>query len=119
MTTAISAQDIGELGSEALSVIAGNLEVNDLANLDGDLASGIFGQVTDDAFGLFDDSRVEAVLEVLDADFFNAGAASFDSLPGGTTIFDQLDLDSPDALLDLIAGQDAGAFFGGLFSGNN
>ena len=119
LTTAIDSQDIGELGSEVLSVIAGNLEINDLANLNGDLASGIFGQVTDEAFGAFDPQRVEVALEVLNADFFNAGAADFGALLPGTTIFDQVDFDTPDALQDLIAGQDAGAFFGGLFSSDS
>ena len=96
-----------------------SLGIEQAMELQGDLASGIFGQVTDETLGTFDHGRLEAALTALDADFFNAGAASFDSLPGGTTIFDQLDVDSPDALLDLVAGQDAGAFFGGLFSGNN
>ena len=43
------------LGSDVLLVIATSLEVEALAALEGDLAGGIFGLVTDETLSTFDD----------------------------------------------------------------
>ena len=119
LTTAIDANDIGTLGSEVLGVIAGNLEIGDLANLDTILAGGIFGQVTDQALSEFDSGRLEAALDALDANFFAAGAEGFDGIPGAVTIFDQLSVDSPDALAALLGDEGTQDFFSGALFGSN
>ncbi len=83
------------------------------------MAGGIFGLVTDETLSLFDDGRIEAALDALDADFFNGGAADFASLTGGDTIFDQIEFVSPDALVDLLNEQGTLGFFGGVLFGDN
>jgi len=119
LTTGVGASDINALGSDVLSVIASNLEVEDLASLGGELAGGIFGLVTDETLSTFDDGRIEAALTALDADFFNAGSADFANLVGGNTVFDQIDFESPQALVDLLGDQGTQDFFGGDLFGNN
>ena len=117
LTTAIDANDIGGLGGVVLEIIAGGLDVADLAALDTDLAGEIFEQVSDDALTAFDDSRVEAALDSLDANFFNAGAAGFDSIAGGDTIFDQVYYATPEVLVNLFEGNGLTDVFGGKLFG--
>ena len=118
LTTAIDANDIGTLGEEVLEIIAGGLEVVDLASLDTDLAGEIFEKVSDDTLTAFDDSRLEAALDSLDANFFDAGADAFDSITGGDTTFDQIDFGTPEVLVELFEGAALENVFGGnLFGG--
>ena len=95
------------------------LGIEQAMELQGDLASGIFGQVTDETLGTFDDGRLEAALTALDADFFNAGASDFADLSGANTIFDQIEFESPEALADLFGDQGTQDFFGGSLFGTN
>ena len=119
LTTGVGANDINALGSDGLSVIASNLDVEDLASLEEDLAGGIFGLVTDEAPSTFDDGRLEAALTALDADFFNAGASDFADLQSASTIFDLIELENPEALAALFSDQTTQDFFGGSLFGNN
>ena len=119
LTVGIGAGDINALGSAVLSVIASNLAVEDLAALEGSLVGEIFGLVTDETLRAFDDGRIEAALAALDADFFNAGAADFANLAGGNTVFDQIEFDSPEALVELFGDQGIQDFFAEAIFGNN
>ena len=117
LTTAINATGIGNLGGEVLEVIAESLEVSDISSMDNELAGGIFGGVSDQAIQSFDLDRLEATLDALNADFFNAGGAGFDSITGGGTTFDLFSIEAPDSLQNVI-GDNAESIFGGnLFGG--
>ena len=117
LTTAIDATGIGNLGGEVLDVIAESLELSDIAALGSELAAGVFGGVSDQAIASFDADRVEATLDALNADFFGAGAAGFDSIGGGDTAFDLFSFEAPDALQSVV-GDNAESIFGGnLFGG--
>ena len=98
LITALEADDIDKLEPAVVTIVAEKIEVDDLVTLDTDLAGAIFGQVRDGAIASFTDDRVRATLVALDADFFSAGAAGFDAIPGVTTIFDQVDFDPPPRL---------------------
>ena len=118
LTTAIEANDIDKLGSDVLTVIAEKIDVDDLATLHTELAGAIFELVSDGAIGSFTDDRVEATLVALGADFFGAGATDFEGIASGTTVFDQVDFESPESLLDLVgAGVGESLFGGNLFGG--
>ena len=58
---------------------------------------------------------MDAVLEALNADFFDAGAAGFEQIAGGNTIFDLINFDVPPALVDLLGGGDFENPFASLF----
>lgn len=115
LTTALAANDVDTLGSDVVSVIAGNIGVSDFVALDTDLAGSIMKRVPDNALNDFADDRVEAALVALDADFFGIGATDFDGIAGGDSIFDALDVESPQPLLDLFSGVGQGLFGGNLF----
>ena len=119
LTTALDPDDIDELEPAVVTVVAQNIEVDDLATLNTELAGAIFEQVSDAAIGSFTDDRVQAALAALDADFFSAGAASFDAIPGNTTIFDQVDFEPPQPLVNLVGGGIGQSLFGGNLFGNN
>ena len=119
LITALEADDIDKLEPAVVTIVAEKIEVDDLVTLDTDLAGAIFGQVRDGAIASFTDDRVRATLVALDADFFSAGAAGFDAIPGVTTIFDQVDFDPPDYLVDLVGGGVGQRLFGGNLFGNS
>ena len=59
--------------------------------------------VTDETLSTFDDGRIEVALTALDADFAN--------FAGGNTVFDQVEFENPQSLLDLFGGQGTQDFF--------
>ena len=101
LTTAIEATGIDSLAGEVLEAIAESLAVSDIAGLDSDLAAEVFGGVSDEAITSYDAGRTEAALDALDADFFDAGGAGFDSIAGGDTAFDLISFEASEALQSL------------------
>ncbi|MCH8799691.1 MAG: hypothetical protein IH963_02155 [Chloroflexi bacterium] len=115
LTTGINANDIGALGESVLESIVGSLRPDDFSALSNEKAGKIFQGVGDGSISRLSDEHLGAALDVLDAKFFEAGAAGFSDIQGRVTTFDQVSFETPPALLDLFAGQDLEDFFGGLF----
>ena len=95
--------------------IVGGLDSGDFSALSREKAGELFQGVGDSSISGLPDEHTVAVLDALEANFFEAGAAGFSDIAGRTTAFDQAVLETPPALLDLVAGQGSGGVFGGLF----
>lgn len=119
MTAAVNPSEVGTLDFAVLEVIAGNLDVSDRASLNAELASEVFGHVQDPTILSYDDARLEAVLDALNADYFHAGAADFGDLGAQVTIFGLVATESPGILNDLLAQQQEQDFFSGVLFQNN
>ena len=119
LTTAINANDIGNLGGEILEQLVQGSESGDLSALDNDRAGEIFALVGDDIIGGFDGDHVAAALDALGADFFGAGATGFEGIAGGDTVFDLIDFEAPEALADLLTGEEFENLFANSFTTNS
>ena len=113
-----SGEDIFQVDEDSLS-----------AGLDALLNGGGLDQLTDDAVGggfaglsgdiifeiLNDVADAAIALDILDADLIGSGGEGFDGIVGVSTVFDQVDFEAPELLLDLIGGDVAVALFGAFF----
>ena len=98
---AIDANDIGNLGESKLEAIVEGLETDDLSVLEQEKASEIFEGVGDSVILTLPDDSKDAALDALDANFFDRGTRFNFDLPKDT-IIEQLELETPPVLEDLL-----------------
>jgi hypothetical protein len=114
LTTAIDANQVAGLGSDALQVVVNQVNVDDFQTLNPDLAGAILGVVSDDTIAGFDPERALAALVASGADFFQSGGGIFNDIVGGDTVFDQQQIGTSDALLNLVDPDLVASFFGAI-----
>ena len=93
------------LGGDGLDLVDPDAFGGAIAGLSGDIILDIFDDL----------AEAGAILETVGADLFGSGGLGFEGLLGGDTIFDQLDFDAPDDLLDLVGGEVGESIFATLF----
>ena len=93
------------LGGDGLDLVEADAFGGAIAGLSGDIILDIFDNL----------EEAGAILETVGADLFGSGGLDFEGIAGVDTIFDQLDFDAPEDLLDLVAGEVGDTLYGALF----
>lgn len=102
LTTAINAIDIGNLGEQKLVAIVNGLEPDDLSVVEETKAGEIFKGVGDGAIVALSDDSKDAALDALNANFFGTGSKGFEAITPKITIIDQVKVETPRSLADLL-----------------